>query len=485
MSSLNVPFDVQTEQTALARQQQLIDALQKQAFNRPQGQMVSGHYVKPSFIGQLAPLLSMVAAQQGQGKIDDAQKALAGQYNDRLASGLKQYLGNNVPGQTLSDSQATDLLQNDVDPGHLAEPARDPRTAAATAIGSGIPELKQIGMEDFKALAGAMRKDNTPEEFGTDPKLGVDPTTGQLMQALVGKRGTIKPLPNFAPAQKYEATAGGQLYNPYSGKAGSYLGETFTDPQSVNGEAVSFGTKSNRPVQAATRPPQTKVEVTNQAQKGGFEAWSKLAAATVDDLSSQARGSVKLLGTLNQLERSGQLGTFAGPTADAATFVSNLANTLGVPVDQAKLANSETFRSASISAWQDMIKQAGGNRGVVKEEAQQIMQMVPQLSQSPQGRQQLIAYLRQLANQSVVDAHTAQNEYGEALNTQDSRKFTFGLGQTQIPRPDALPAVPGAGAKSGSSALPLSDSRGWRLHRDANGNAAYVSPDGTQYEEVK
>lgn len=42
-------------------------------------------------------------------------------------------------------------------------------------------------------------------------------------------------------------------------------------------------------------------------------------------------------------------------------------------------------------------------------------------------------------------------------------------------------------AESATSATPKPaiNSRGWALHRDANGNQAYVSPDGKQYEEVK
>lgn len=37
----------------------------------------------------------------------------------------------------------------------------------------------------------------------------------------------------------------------------------------------------------------------------------------------------------------------------------------------------------------------------------------------------------------------------------------------------------------GQTSIPQSNSKGWTLHVDANGNKAYVSPDGKQYEEVK
>lgn len=56
--------------------------------------------------------------------------------------------------------------------------------------------------------------------------------------------------------------------------------------------------------------------------------------------------------------------------------------------------------------------------------------------------------------------------------------------------PDAAPYLAtkegmgdeGAGSKR---AVPNTNSKGWTLHTDKNGNHAYVSPDGKQYEEVK
>lgn len=35
------------------------------------------------------------------------------------------------------------------------------------------------------------------------------------------------------------------------------------------------------------------------------------------------------------------------------------------------------------------------------------------------------------------------------------------------------------------AAMPTTNAKGWTLHQDANGNKAYVSPDGKQYEEVR
>ncbi|MEY2887576.1 MAG: hypothetical protein RI913_995, partial [Pseudomonadota bacterium] len=43
----------------------------------------------------------------------------------------------------------------------------------------------------------------------------------------------------------------------------------------------------------------------------------------------------------------------------------------------------------------------------------------------------------------------------------------------------------GGAAKQPKQSTPQRNSRGWALSVDAQGNRAYVSPDGTQFEEVK
>jgi len=46
-------------------------------FNQPQGQMISGHYVAPSWTQQLAPLASGIAGQSMNAKLDEKQLKLA------------------------------------------------------------------------------------------------------------------------------------------------------------------------------------------------------------------------------------------------------------------------------------------------------------------------------------------------------------------------------------------------------------------------
>jgi hypothetical protein len=61
----------------LSRQRKLADLLTGQTFNQPQGNMISGHYVAPSWTQQLAPLVSGIAGQAMNKNLDEKQLKLA------------------------------------------------------------------------------------------------------------------------------------------------------------------------------------------------------------------------------------------------------------------------------------------------------------------------------------------------------------------------------------------------------------------------
>ena len=75
-----LPPDLLAAQQQLNRQQQYANLLMQQGQQQPQGQMVSGYYVKPSFFQQLAPVAQMLTgaylAKQGDTKATELAKAL-------------------------------------------------------------------------------------------------------------------------------------------------------------------------------------------------------------------------------------------------------------------------------------------------------------------------------------------------------------------------------------------------------------------------
>ena len=89
----NLPPEIMQQQQALNRQQQMAQLLMQQGQSMPQGQMVSGRFVAPSFAQYLAPLaqtyVGQSLAKEGDKASVDLAKALRQQYADEMQNYLK------------------------------------------------------------------------------------------------------------------------------------------------------------------------------------------------------------------------------------------------------------------------------------------------------------------------------------------------------------------------------------------------------------
>lgn len=200
---VDFPMDFASQQSALARKRKLTDMLAQTATSAPQGQMVSGHFVAPNALASLAQVLAGFGAGKLGKEADTDQQNLATNYRVELAKGLQSYMTTREgrAGGTLSDSQASDLMENDQPPPELPEPVQaDPRAAAVGALASQFPELQALGKQDLAGMGKA-----TDETFGTSPAHLQDPT-GKLVAALIGNRGTIRPIHGYTPQQETFST---------------------------------------------------------------------------------------------------------------------------------------------------------------------------------------------------------------------------------------------------------------------------------------
>ena len=113
------------ELIGLDRQRKIADLLTSQAFNQPQGQMISGHYVKPGWGQQLAPMLSAALGTNMNQNLDEKQAQLAVALRGEKSSKIQQF----------AELQKT-----------------NPSEAMVFALNSGVPELAQIAQEKLKGL---------------------------------------------------------------------------------------------------------------------------------------------------------------------------------------------------------------------------------------------------------------------------------------------------------------------------------------------
>jgi hypothetical protein len=413
------------------------------------------------------------------------QANLGQQYHQRLQQGLEDYVKPNVPGQTLSDGQAGALLSNDQAPGPLKEPGYDPHKAAAMAVGSGIPELKQIGMEDFKAMAAALRKSQEPETFNHQPVPGIDKSTGDLAFLLTGNKGGKKILRDVVPPAENIVVNNQVIDKNNPTKVRADYSEGFGDPYKIGEDWFQKDTRGK--VYKLDQSPRTTIH--NIVNTGDDAFMKKLGGDTAEMVTEARKGKQASQGMLVTAQRLSDLdkrGVFSGPTANMATAVSAYADALGLPVDQNKLSNSQQY-VAELGAQVAKVLTAGAGvgRSMTDADRQAFMSQFPQLISTQQGRSQIIQLIQQEAayrsQYSDKIANNLRANYPEAYKL-------FNVAPTDAAYPVNPTPTPPAGAQSQSRAtpaIPLTNSRGWRLHRDDQGNAAYVSPDGEQFQEVK
>jgi hypothetical protein len=113
------------EVLGLQRQRALANLLTGQAFNQPQGQMISGHYVRPSALQQALPMINAAIGGLTNANLDTKQQELANALRGKQAAQLEQY-------------------------GQLEQ--KDKSAALRYALGSDNPVLRDIAKEELKGI---------------------------------------------------------------------------------------------------------------------------------------------------------------------------------------------------------------------------------------------------------------------------------------------------------------------------------------------
>lgn len=433
--------DVFAQREALARRQKLLDAMSAGNMQAP--------IVGNTGLGQALAKIGTTFLLMKAGEKNDAASAENSKaYQSGLGQELSNYMARHsgTPGQTLLDDQAANLMFNDQDPGKLAEPVKaDPRAAVVAALTSRFPEMQRLGQTEFSQLTKREQPLSQKDILGLS---GFDPQS-RLLAALSGDPTKL------APEKEFMNVDGRVVDKRNPTQIAADYRETFGPKYILNGDVYQDDSrgKSAKLDNAPKVTVNNSTNVMTAGQKAGMEQWAKGAANTVEKLGEQARSAVGALTSLDQLEKLSNAGTFTGPTSGGAMWLGQLANAAGMKVDANKLSNSEAFNSIAADAAQKIIGQYGGNRGVTKEEAEQIRMIVPQLTHSPQARQQLSGILRGMAQRSVDDYQKANAAFNSAIKADDPTLFNFG--PTMLPNTQPVPAQPAPQAGSGAAPISL------------------------------
>ena len=167
----NLSPEQQIEQQQIARQQRMAELLMQQGQQTPQGQMVSGRYVAPSFFQYAAPLLQGYLGKKELGKVEDRQLDMAKRLREQGVQETQRLM--NVFGGRPEIAGTPDIPTETYETvrGTPAQPAimANPKLAYAEAINMTSPQARAL--LPFLA-AEAFKKPKWEKASFTDEKTG-------------------------------------------------------------------------------------------------------------------------------------------------------------------------------------------------------------------------------------------------------------------------------------------------------------------------
>jgi len=137
-----LPPEILGQQQQLNRQQQMAQALMQQGMQQPQGQMVSGRFVAPSFFQYAAPLAQMYVGKDLAEKGDKQALELAAALRKRYGDELSQY-------QDLINPKQTEMAGPTPTGAPLMSNAPDRQAANLFAASAYNPALQAVGMKNL------------------------------------------------------------------------------------------------------------------------------------------------------------------------------------------------------------------------------------------------------------------------------------------------------------------------------------------------
>jgi hypothetical protein len=175
-----LPPELFAEQQQLNRQQQMAQMLMQQSQQQPQGQMVSGQYVAPSFFQNILPLAQMYAGTRMAEKGDKKALELAAQLRQRYGNEIKEFRNLMQGKEELAPEQAGPTQTGQAIPQEMVRGAPNVQGAYDFAATAYNPTLQAAGLR--KLTEG-------PIKVGIEDSL-IDPVTMKPVFTGAGKPRT-------------------------------------------------------------------------------------------------------------------------------------------------------------------------------------------------------------------------------------------------------------------------------------------------------
>jgi hypothetical protein len=239
-----LPPELFAQQQQLNRQQQMAQMLMQQGTQQPQGQMVSGQYVKPNILAQLAPLAQLYAGTRMAEKGDKKALDLAAQLRKRQTDDLAQYQNLMNPVQT--------QLAGPTPTGAPLMTVNEPDRQAANlfAATSYNPALQALGMKRLTE-GPKWEKAELPNPDGSVRKGWVDYNASNPLATFV--EGGTKPAFTSLEGARFQYETGMRL--PTGGAATSNAPVNMPAGNMPVGGSNAQVSGGNMPVSSANQMP--------------------------------------------------------------------------------------------------------------------------------------------------------------------------------------------------------------------------------------
>jgi len=233
-----LPPEILGQQQQLNRQQQMAQLLMQQGQQMPQGQMVSGRFVAPSFFQYAAPLAQMYVGKDLAERGDKQALDLAKQLRTRYGDELREFRNIMQGREELAPEQAGPTMTGQAIPQEMVRGAPNPQAAYDFAASAYNPALQAVGMkklmpEEFTLSEGAKRfmtmPDGTVREVAAGGRKPIQVDTGTAIEFRDANDPTVvlQRIPKSqmpAAGQIYESSEGPLLVNTRTNTATPLLG---------------------------------------------------------------------------------------------------------------------------------------------------------------------------------------------------------------------------------------------------------------------
>jgi hypothetical protein len=242
------------------------------------------------------------------------------------------------------------------------------------------------------------------------------------------------------------------------------IAELEKDPTPLNLKKIA---NLRAQIKAANEGKGTKVQVGVKLppqEKSFEEELGKGQAKKVLDNKEKAEDARDMLDTVNIGRGILKSGTITGAGADFFVGLNQALKTAGVDFGYADAsANSQAYTANMAQNVGKLIKLFGAGTGLSNADRDYAEKMAAGKISLDRKALEKILDIQERAARNVIKRHN-QNVKDIKTNV----PLTVDIDETSAEAP-----------------IPKKNSKGWALKKDKNGNRAYVSPDGKQFEEVK